>query len=75
MSNSIYVLGATRIQRKGQCCQMSAYNSLNFSNSVIWPFGEWGLNPSWPPPILRTVQTNNIQGFEGLSGDLEKLGN
>ena len=21
-------------------------------NSVIWPFGEWSLNPSWPPSLL-----------------------
>ena len=46
-----------KIRRKGQCCQLSTYNSLNFSNSVIWPYGEWSLNTSRLPPILRKIRT------------------
>ena len=41
-------------------------------NLGIWPFGEWSLNPSWPPPILRKIWTNKVWGFGGLSRDLEK---
>ena len=32
MNDSIHALGATRKRRKGQCCQLSTYNSPNFSN-------------------------------------------
>ena len=64
-SDSIYVLGATRNQEKGQYCQLSTYNSPNFSSLVIWPIREWSLNPRCPPPILRKIQTNTILGIWG----------
>ena len=48
---------------------------MNFSNSVIWPFGEWSLNPSWPRHFLWTIQSNTNWGFGNLSGDREKSEN
>ena len=42
------------------------------TNLVIWLFGEWSLNPSWPPPIVRTIRTNTNQGLGHMSGDREK---
>ena len=29
-------------------------------------------NPSWPPPILRTIRSNKNRGFGDLTGVLEK---
>ena len=62
------------IWRKGQCCQLSTYNSPNFSNSVIWPFREWSLNPSWPPPILRKKLNKHNSGIWGPVQRFGKVG-
>ena len=55
MSNSIYALGATKLGEKDSVANCQPTILQISPNLVIWPFGVWSLNPSWPPPILRTI--------------------
>ena len=57
------MLGATRNLEERIVLLIVSLQSLNFCNSVIWPFGEWSLKPSWPPPILRAIRTNKNWSF------------
>ena len=58
MSDFIYTPGVTKFGEKDSVAICQPTILLISSNLVIWPFGEWSVNPSGPPLILQTIRTN-----------------